>query len=112
MFLLIVNVLLFFAGDFMEPASINMILVPLLLPVALELGIDPIHFGIILVINMELGMITPPVGLNLFVASSITKLSIIEVMIASLPWALVILFGLLLVTYIPAISLFLPNLMY
>jgi C4-dicarboxylate transporter DctM subunit len=112
MFLLIVNVLLFFAGDFMEPSAIIMILVPLLLPVAMKLGIDPIHFGIIVTINMELGMITPPVGLNLFVTSGITGISLKDVIVYSLPWSLTILVGLLLVTYIPAISLWLPNLMY
>jgi len=111
-FLLLVNILLFFAGDFMEPSSIIMILVPLLLPVAKALGIDPIHFGIVIVVNMELGMITPPVGLNLFVASGITGLSLKEVIMASLPWSLTILIGLLLVTYVPEISLWLPNQMF
>ena len=112
MFLMLVNVLLFFAGDFMEPSAIIMIMVPLLLPVATSLGINPIHFGIIIVVNMELGMITPPVGLNLFVTSGITGTSLKDVVIYSLPWSMVILFGLLLVTYIPIISLWLPNIMY
>jgi len=112
MFLLIVNILLFFAGDFMEPSAIIMIMVPLLLPVAVALGIDPIHFGIIVTVNMELGMITPPVGLNLFVTSSITGESLKNVIVYSLPWSMTILVGLLLVTYIPQISLWLPNLMY
>jgi len=112
MFLLIVNVILFFAGDFMEPSSVIMVLVPLLLPVALTLGINPIHFGVVVVVNMELGMITPPIGLNLFVASSISGLSLKDVMIASLPWSLTILVGLILVTYIPQISLFLPEFLY
>ncbi len=112
MFLLLVNVLLFFAGDFMEPSAIIMIMVPLLLPVARSLGIDPIHFGIIMTINMELGMITPPVGLNLFVTSGITGVSLKDVIIYALPWSMAILVGLLLVTYIPQISLWLPNLMY
>ena len=111
-FLMIVNVLLFFAGDFMEPSAIIMIMVPLLLPVAVALGIDPIHFGIIIVVNMELGMITPPVGLNLFVTSGITGESLKDVVIYALPWSMTILVGLLLVTYIPEISLWLPNLMY
>jgi len=111
-FLLFVNILLFFAGDFMEPSAIIMIMVPLLLPVAKALGIDPIHFGIIITINMELGMITPPVGLNLFVTSGITGVSLKDVVIYALPWASVILLGLLLVTYIPQISLWLPHLMY
>ncbi|HIP61416.1 MAG TPA: TRAP transporter large permease subunit [Sulfurovum sp.] len=111
-FLLLVNILLFFAGDFMEPSAIIMIMVPLLFPVATSLGIDPIHFGIVIVINMELGMITPPVGLNLFVTSGITGVSLKDVIVYSLPWAGAILFGLLLVTYIPEIALWLPNLMY
>lgn len=112
MFLLFVNILLFFAGDFMEPSAIIMIMVPLLLPVAVALGIDPIHFGIIITVNMELGMITPPVGLNLFVTSGITGVSLKDVIVYSLPWSMTILAGLLLVTYIPEISLWLPNLMY
>lgn len=112
MFLVIVNILLFLMGQFMEPSSVVMITVPLLLPIAKTLGIDPIHLGVIMVINMEIGMITPPVGLNLFVASGITGLSLKDVVVASLPWALTILVGLLLVTYIPIISLWLPNLMY
>jgi len=112
MFLLLVNILLFFAGDFMEPSAIIMIMVPLLLPVAISLGVDPIHFGIIVTINMELGMITPPVGLNLFVTSGITGTSLKDVIVYSLPWSMTILIGLLLVTYIPQISLWLPYLMY
>ncbi len=112
MFLLFVNILLFFAGDFMEPSAIIMIMVPLLLPVATALGIDPIHFGIVVTINMELGMITPPIGLNLFVTSGITGVSLKDVIVYSLPWSMTILVGLLLVTYIPQIALWLPNLMY
>jgi len=112
MFLLFVNILLFFAGDFMEPSAIIMIMVPLLLPVATALGIDPIHFGIIVTVNMELGMITPPIGLNLFVTSGITGVSLKDVIVYSLPWSMTILVGLLLVTYIPEISLWLPNMMY
>lgn len=111
-FLLIVNALLILAGNFMEPSAIIMIMVPLLFPVAVALGIDPIHFGIVIVVNMELGMISPPVGLNLFVTSGITGTSIKDVVVYSLPWSMTILFGLLLITYIPEISLWLPNLMY
>ena len=109
MFLVAVNILLLIAGNFMEPSSIIMITVPLLLPIARKLGIDPIHFGVILTINMELGMLTPPVGLNLFVASGITKEPIKEIVKAVVPWFLVLLIGLLLITYIPQISLWLPN---
>ncbi|ACM92605.1 C4-dicarboxylate transport system permease, large subunit [Nautilia profundicola AmH] len=111
MFLVAVNILLLIAGNFMEPSSIIMIMVPLLLPVATMLGIDPIHFGVIITINMELGMLTPPVGLNLFVASGITGLSIKEVVKAVMPWFFVIFVGLLLITYIPQISLWLPEVM-
>jgi len=112
MFLVIVNVLLLLMGQFMEPSSIVMITVPLLLPLIVALGIDPIHFGVVLVVNMEIGMITPPVGLNLFVAAGMTGLSLKEVVVASLPWVGVLFVGLLLITYIPAISLWLPQLMY
>ncbi len=109
MFLVAVNIILLIAGNFMEPSSIIMIMVPLLLPIAKTLGIDPIHFGVIITINMELGMLTPPVGLNLFVASGITGESIKEVVKSVLPWFLVMLFGLILITYIPEISLWLPS---
>ncbi|RXJ55287.1 TRAP transporter large permease [Candidatus Marinarcus aquaticus] len=112
MFLLLVNILLILAGSFMEPSAIIMIMVPLLLPVAVALGIDPIHFGIVITINMELGMVSPPVGLNLFVTSGLTGMSIKDVIVAALPWTMTILAGLLLVTYIPEIALWLPNLMY
>lgn len=105
MFLIAVNILLFIMGQFMEPSSVVMIMTPLLLPIAVSLGIDPVHFGIIMVVNMELGMITPPVGLNLFVASSLTGLDLKEVVISVLPWLVVMLVGLILVTYIPQISL-------
>ena len=112
MFLLIVNILLLLMGQFMEPSSVVMITVPLLLPIGIALGIDPIHLGVIMVVNMEIGMITPPVGLNLFVASGITGLSLKDVIVASLPMTIILLVGLMLVTYIPVISLWLPNLMF
>ncbi|MGG7048596.1 MULTISPECIES: TRAP transporter large permease [unclassified Campylobacter] len=111
-FLVLVNILLFIMGQFMEPSSVVMIMVPLLLPIATMLGIDPIHFGIILIVNMEIGMITPPVGLNLFVASGLTGMKLKDVIISCLPWTLTLFIGLLLITYIPEISLWLPNLMY
>ncbi len=107
MFLIAVNIILFIMGQFMEPSSVVMIMTPLLLPIAVSLGIDPVHFGIIMVVNMELGMITPPVGLNLFVASSLTGLDLKDVVVSVLPWLIVMLIGLVLVTYIPSISLFL-----
>ncbi len=112
MFLLMVNVILWFAGDFMEPSSIILILAPIFFPIAVALGIDPIHFGIVMTLNMEVGMITPPVGLNLYVASGLSGLSLEDVTKASLPWMAVMIVALLLVTYIPGISLFLVNLLY
>ena len=112
MFLLVVNVILLVAGNFMEPTGIILILAPIFFPIASELGIDPIHLGIIMVVNMEIGMITPPVGLNLFVTSGITGMSLMQVTRAALPWLSILLLFLLLVTYIPQISLFLPNLIF
>ncbi len=109
MFLLVVNVLLLIAGNFMEPTGIILILAPILFPIATELGIDPIHLGIIMVVNMEIGMVTPPVGLNLFVTSGVTGMNLMQVTRAALPWLSVLLVFLLLVTYIPEISLGLPN---
>ena len=111
-FLIIVNVLLFIMGQFMEPSSVVMIMVPLLLPIATALGVDPVHFGILLIVNMEIGMITPPVGLNLFVASGLTGMNLKDVIVSCLPWTLTLFIGLILVTYIPEISLWLPRLMY
>ncbi len=111
-FLFLINILLIIAGSFMEPSAIIMILVPLLLPVATTLGVNPIHLGIIITVNMEIGMVSPPVGLNLFVTSGITGFNIKDVIIYTLPWTLTLLIGLLIVTYIPIISLWLPNMMY
>jgi C4-dicarboxylate transporter DctM subunit len=111
-FLLVVNVLLLVAGNVMEPSSIVLIMAPILFPVAMKLGIDPIHFGILIVVNMEVGMCHPPVGLNLYVASGITKMGISELTVAVMPWLLTMLGFLLLITYVPAISLWLPNLVY
>jgi C4-dicarboxylate transporter DctM subunit len=111
-FLLVVNVLLLLAGNVMEPSSIVLIMAPILFPVAMKLGIDPVHFGILIVVNMEVGMCHPPVGLNLYVASGVTKMGISELTVAVLPWLLTMLGFLLLVTYVPQISLWLPNLIY
>jgi C4-dicarboxylate transporter, DctM subunit len=108
-FLVVVNIVLLIAGTFMEPASITLILAPILFPVAAKLGIDPVHFGIIMVVNMEIGMITPPVGLNLYVASGIAKLGLTEMSKAVLPWLLTMLGFLVLVTYWPQLSLWLPR---
>src|SRR4051812_20955809 len=111
-FLLVVNVLLLLAGNVMEPSSIVLIMAPILFPVAMKLGIDPVHFGILIVVNMEVGMCHPPVGLNLYVASGITKMGISELTVAVLPWLMTMLAFLILVTYVPQISLWLPNLIY
>jgi C4-dicarboxylate transporter DctM subunit len=111
-FLIVVNLLLLLAGNVMEPSSIVLIMAPILFPVATKLGIDPVHFGIIIVVNMEVGMCHPPVGLNLYVASGITKMGISELTVAVMPWLLTMIGFLLLITYVPAISLWLPRLVY
>nr|WP_314622050.1 TRAP transporter large permease subunit [uncultured Noviherbaspirillum sp.] len=111
-FLLVVNVLLLLAGNVMEPSSIVLIMAPILFPVAMKLGIDPVHFGIMMVVNMEVGMCHPPVGLNLYVASGITKMGISELTVAVMPWLLTMLGFLMIITYVPQISLWLPNLVY
>ena len=111
-FLIVVNVLLLIAGNFMEPTGIILILAPILLPIAVQLGIDPVHFGIIMVVNMEIGMVTPPVGLNLFVTSGITGMTIMEVVRAAMPWLSVLLVFLVMITYLPTISLWLPGLLF
>jgi C4-dicarboxylate transporter DctM subunit len=108
-FLIVVNILLLIAGNFMEPSAIILILAPILFPIAMELGIDPIHLGIIMVVNMEIGMITPPVGLNLFVTSGITGMTILQVVRAALPWLMILLLFLGIVTYVPIVSTFLPD---
>jgi C4-dicarboxylate transporter DctM subunit len=107
-----VNLALLAAGQFMEPTSIVLILAPLFLPIAKTMGIDPIHLGIVMVVNMEIGMIHPPVGLNLFVASHLAKMGLTEVSIATLPWVGVMLIYLVLITYVPIISTWLPHLLY
>ncbi|KMO16654.1 TRAP transporter large permease [Methylobacterium platani] len=110
-FLLIVNLLLLLAGNVMEPSSIVLIMAPILFPIAAKLGIDPVHFGILIVVNMEVGMCHPPVGLNLYVASGITRMGITELTIAVWPWLLTMLIFLVIVTYVPAISLWLPRML-
>ncbi|MGO3743514.1 TRAP transporter large permease [Kerstersia sp.] len=108
-FLLFVNVLLLVIGMVMEPSGLVLIMAPILFPVAMKLGIDPVHFGIILVVNMEIGLATPPVGLNLYVASSISKLGLTEVTKATFPWLITGLIFLLMITFIPEITLWLPR---
>ncbi len=110
-FLLAVNILLLVAGNFMEPSSIVLIFAPILFPVAMKLGIDPVHFGIMMTVNMEVGMCHPPVGLNLYVASGITKMGITELTVAVWPWLLTMLVFLILVTYWPAMSLWFPRML-
>jgi len=111
-FLVFVNILLLAAGNFMEPSSILLITAPLLFPMAMELGIDPIHLGVLMTVNMEIGMITPPVGLNLYVASGISRLGLTETTKACMPWILVMLVYLTVITYVPQISLWLPSLLF
>lgn len=112
MFLLMLNIALLIAGQFMEPTGIILILAPLALPIAIALGIDPVHLGIVMTINLEIGMISPPVGLNLFVASHMARMGMTQVAIAALPWAAALIGFLALITYVPEISLWLPNLVY
>ena len=109
MFLIVMNLLLLAAGNFMEPSAILLIMAPILFPIATQLGIDPIHLGIIMVVNMEIGMLTPPVGLNLFVTAGITGNSIGWVIKAVLPWLSLLLLFLIIITYVPQVSLFLPE---
>ncbi len=110
-FLVAVNIMLLLAGNIMEPSSIILITAPILFPVAMALGIDPIHFGVMIVVNMEIGMITPPAGLNLYVASGISRMGMTETTIACFPWLLTMLVFLMLITYWPALSLWLPRTM-
>jgi C4-dicarboxylate transporter DctM subunit len=110
-FLIIVNVILLIGGQFMEPSGLLVIVAPLVFPIAIELGIDPIHLGIIMVVNMEIGMITPPVGLNLFVTSGVANMPMMNVVRAALPFLAVLFVFLIMVTYIPIISTWLPTLM-
>ncbi|MBE7393458.1 C4-dicarboxylate TRAP transporter large permease protein DctM [Pasteurella multocida] len=109
MFLIVVNIVLLIAGAFMEPSAIILILAPILFPIAVQLGIDPIHLGVIMVVNMEIGMITPPIGLNLFVASAVSKMPLTAVIRTATPWLMLLLAFLIAITYIPAISMALPN---
>jgi len=109
MFLLMINIILLIAGAFMETSSAILILAPIMLPVALDLGVDPIHLGIIMIMNLEIGMITPPVGLNLFVASGMAKMGVLQVARAALPTGAVLLAALAIVTFVPMLSLALLN---
>ncbi|MEQ8394122.1 TRAP transporter large permease subunit [Thalassobaculum sp.] len=108
-FLLAVNLLLLLGGQFMEPSGLLLIVAPVVFPIAVELGIDPIHLGIIMVVNMEIGMITPPIGLNLFVTSGITGMSVLQVVRAAAPWVLILFLFLIIVTFVPGLSTWLPT---
>jgi C4-dicarboxylate transporter DctM subunit len=107
-FLIAVNILLLIGGQFMEPSGLLLIVAPVVFPIGMALGVDPIHLGIIMVVNMEIGMITPPIGLNLFVTSGITGMSLIQVVRAAAPFVLILFIFLILVTYVPALSTWLP----
>ncbi len=111
-FLLVVNIILLIAGNFMDPAPIVLITAPIFFPTAVNLGIDPIHLGIVYVVNMEIGLVTPPVGLNLFVASGITGMPLTEVVRAAVGWLMILVGFLIVITYVPEISLWLPNLLF
>lgn len=111
MFLIVVNLILLLGGQFMEPSGLLVIVAPLVFPIAMELGIDPIHLGIIMVVNMEIGMITPPVGLNLFVTAGVAQMSVMNVVRAAAPWVCIMFVFLILVTYVPIISTWLPTTM-
>ncbi|MBL7203304.1 MAG: TRAP transporter large permease subunit [Desulfobacteraceae bacterium] len=112
MFLLWINVILFFAGDFMDPGSIMIIFTPLIVVLATALDINLIHMGIVVTMNLEIGLITPPVGFNLYVGSSLSKLPLYDVMKAAIPVMIIIGIALVLITYIPSISVFLPKLIF
>ena len=109
MFLVIVNIILLIGGQFMEPSGLIVIVAPLVFPIAIQLGIDPIHLGIIMVVNMEIGMLTPPVGLNLFVTSGVAGMPMMRVVRAALPFLAVLFVFLIMITYIPWLSTVLPN---
>ena len=111
MFLVVVNVLLLIGGQFMEPSGLLIIVAPLVFPIAIALGIDPIHLGIIMVVNMEIGMITPPVGLNLFVTAGVAGMSMLNVVKAAAPWLGIMFIFLIIVTYVPFVSTWLPTMM-
>jgi TRAP-type C4-dicarboxylate transport system permease large subunit len=110
-FLLLANLLMLFVGCFLEPTAAITILVPILLPIVRKLGIDPVHFGLVMVLNLMIGLLHPPMGLVLFVLARVAKLSVERTTMAILPWLVPLLISLVIVTYIPSISLWLPNAM-
>lgn len=112
MFLLGVNAALFIIGMFIETSASIIVLAPILAPVAIKFGVDPVHFGTIMVVNLALGMITPPFGVNLFAACTVAKISLDQIIRELIPFVLVILCCLMVITYVPQVSLFLRDLVY
>src|SRR5512145_248405 len=111
MFLLLANLLMLFVGCFLEPTAAITILVPILLPIATQLGVDPVHFGLVMVLNLMIGLLHPPMGMVLFVLARVAKLSVERTTMAILPWLVPLLGSLILLTYVPAIGLWLPRTM-
>jgi TRAP-type C4-dicarboxylate transport system permease large subunit len=111
-FLLLVNLLLLFVGCFLEPTAAILIAIPVLMPVVMQLGIDPVHFGLIVVLNLMIGLLHPPMGIVLFVLARVARMSLERTTMAILPWLVPLLFSLVLLTYVPIISLWLPSLFY
>ncbi|HVQ02560.1 MAG TPA: TRAP transporter large permease [Burkholderiaceae bacterium] len=112
MFLLGINTALFIIGMFIETSAAIIVLAPILAPVALHFGIDPVHFGLVMVVNLALGMITPPFGVNLFAACTVARISLDRIVTQLLPFVLVVLACLMVITYVPALSLTLRDLVY
>jgi tripartite ATP-independent transporter DctM subunit len=109
-FLLLANLLMLFVGCFLEPTAAITILVPLLLPIAQQLGVDPVHFGLVMVLNLMIGLLHPPMGMVLFVLARVAKLSVERTTVAILPWLIPLLASLVILTYVPAIGMWLPRL--
>ena len=112
MFLLMINIAMLIAGNFMEPTSIVLIFAPIVFPIAMRLHINPIHLGVLMTVNMEIGLVHPPVGLNLFVAAGVTRQSLWDVTKAALPWLAILVVFLVLITYVPILSTWLPDLAF
>jgi TRAP-type C4-dicarboxylate transport system permease large subunit len=111
-FLLLANLLMLFVGCFLEPTAAILILVPVLMPVVQQLGIDPVHFGLVMVLNLMIGLLHPPMGMVLFVLARVAGLSVEKTTMAILPWLVPLLLSLILITYVPQISLWLPRMFY
>jgi TRAP-type C4-dicarboxylate transport system permease large subunit len=110
-FLLLANLLMLFVGCFLEPTAAITILVPILLPIVHKLGIDPVHFGLVMVLNLMIGLLHPPMGMVLFVLARVANLSIEKTTMAIVPWLVPLLLSLVLITYVPTISMWLPRLL-